>query len=270
MSAEAAEKLPAADSPHIVATARQWELAQKSRKRRRIINGKTETYDARPLPDLATTLAAERIAERDKRLADDAELIASAKPGQFIRDHGVFIGRWTATFKTEGQAPLTETFNAFAAPQDIVDKNGNNTFTFIAAAEAVASLKDWHSYNGEKISSEQELFEALKNHTYNGGWFIPPSELLAGKDMNGNDVQPDNLLAQKDKRDFKGTFNTQADGTICRPGAYWSCTPTGVNYSIRRGVNLSTSEALWYFKNAITLSCRPVRLERVMPPPAQL
>jgi hypothetical protein len=280
MSAEAvaapaaSEALTTADSSHIVAVARQWELAQKSKKRQRIIGGKTQVYDARPTPDLASTLAAARITERKERLAADAELIANARPGQFIPDHGVFICRWTVTFENENKddpkPPLSETFNVFAAPQDVLDKDGNDTFTFVEAAKAVAALNGWHSYNGEDIFTQRELFEVLKNHTYNGGWFIPPLELLVGKDMENNDVQADNIFAHKDDGDLKGTFNKQVDTASHRPGSYWSCTPTGENDANRKGASFADGVAAWFFRNAVTLSCRPIRLERVMSPPASL
>ena len=139
-------------------------------------------------------------------------------PGQ-----GIFLGRY-APKDREGNS-LGKIFNVFAAPEDLTDATGNKgIFKYVDAVKRIASLKNWHGHDGTNYATDKELYMALKNGSYNGGWIIPTRDLLSGKDVDGNTTQPDNLYAHKDKRDLSGTFTTAAASGSDYPDWYWSST----------------------------------------------
>jgi len=116
-----------------------------------------------------------------------------------------------------------------------------------------------HGYAGGNYKNDKELYAAIKNDSYNGEWFIPPREFLDGKDVNGREITPNNLLAYKDKNGFKGSFKMNGFGIA---DWYWSSTdhhrdgPFSV-WSFRLYDGCVSSD----HKDNNRLSCRPVRLE---------
>ncbi len=173
-----------------------------------------------------------------------------------------FIGTWRPK-DLKGQS-LGKIFNVFAAPQDLTDESGQKqTYTYKEVVIRLAQLKDWNGYDGTHYAGDKELYKALKEGSYNGGWIIPPRELLAGTDADGNKIHPDNLYTHKDTKTLKDSFcKNTADG-YGFPDWYWSSTehrsdPTHVwNVHFTDGTENNDSKE-WY-----RLSCRPVRLVEV-------
>ena len=198
-----------------------------------------------------------------EELAEEA--IANAKPGQLVSGQGVYIGKYQPKDR-EGNS-LGKIFNAFASPEDLTNKSGKKaTFIYVDAVKRIAELKDWNGFDGTNYATDKELYKALKDGSYTGGWIIPPRELLSGTDVDGEkDVQKDNLYAHKDKGSFKGTFTTAA----ARGGSvffqwYWSCTKDRGHPSGVWNADFSDGFEDWHHKD-IRLSCRPVLLVEVKP-----
>ena len=241
------------DSPRITALKRQWEVNRKAQKKVRVVNGKVEIYETIPAADLETILAAATVAEK-------AMALATAQVGQKIEGHGVFIGTWEP--KDNDGRSLGKIFNMFAAPEDLTDSFGKpQTFKYTEALERIASLKNWHGYDGTSYKRDTELLEALKEGTYTGGWFIPPRELMIGKDAQENMVQPDNLQAHHDKGALRGTFTL---ATSTRSGCaiwYWTSTARADKRVCFSNIHFANGHEDWNHKDSFELSCRPVRLE---------
>ena len=160
----------------------------------------------------------------------------------------------------------------FAAPEDLTDESGKKaTYTYINAVQRVAALKNWHGFDGESYTDDKDFYRAVENGSYNGGWIIPPGEVLYGK-IN----QPrssDSLLLYHGRGALRDTFNTKTyiytfgpapEKGASIPHGYWSSTrylSSGppclhVVKFLQRGSTIANEDQ-------DRLSCRPVRLEEV-------
>jgi hypothetical protein len=184
---------------------------------------------------------------------------SSALIGRQIEGRGVFIGTW----QPEG---LSQKFNIFAAPEDLTNENGEKElYTYKDAVTRIAELKDWHGFDGTNYADDSELYRALKNRNYNSGWFIPPSELLTGKLLDGETIQPDNLYDYREKGSLSGSFCTGAAKAYSADSgveAYWSSTEDVGTYAW--WADFLNGRRGWGRKEGSQLSCRPVRLEAVI------
>jgi hypothetical protein len=185
---------------------------------------------------------------------------ADPQPGQLIAGKGVFIGTWSP--KDRDGNSLNKTFNLFAAPHDLgLDENGRGTklvATYNKAAAHVAGLQDYHGYNGfnhnvsgqgKHVPPDEALYDALRNGSYNGEWFVPPKDVL-----------DDNLYQNKDKGDLSGTFVTSSSGSD-HAHWYWSCTEHPDYWSSVCSVSFTDGDGVWDAKGLCKLSVRPVRAE---------
>ena len=171
--------------------------------------------------------------------------------GQKTAD-GVYIGQYAP--KDRDGNSFGRIFNVFAAPEDL-----GGTETYVDAVKHISQLKNWNGFDGTDYATDKELYKALKDNSYKGGWIIPTRDLLSGEDVDGNDTQSGNLLAAFNKGVLKGIKTEYASGSGY-PDWYWSSTedrdyPSGV-----LGVRLSDGFECWSRKVNFRLSVRPVRL----------
>ncbi|MDD3371135.1 MAG: hypothetical protein PHE27_04835, partial [Alphaproteobacteria bacterium] len=112
-------------------------------------------------------------------------------------------------------------FELFAAPE-VLHPSARTGRSFRAAAEEVASLRNWHGNDGIYLSTERDLFSAIRKGDYVGQWFIPTVEHLVGmrlegfNPLEGRKASSNNLCDLQDRGAFRDTFG---------PGYYWSITP---------------------------------------------
>ncbi len=167
-------------------------------------------------------------------------------------EKGIYLGTW-APVNRYGKN-LGKIFNVFAAPEDLTDDAGRTApLHATAAIERVASLKNWHGYDGANFLTDGELYNALEDGHYDGAWFIPPRELVDGKNIEDKSVQDDCLLAHQDKGDFKGTFARTW---------YWSCTEANDADTFRVALtSFVDGTSKWYHAKSFYMNSRPVRLE---------
>lgn len=191
----------------------------------------------------------------DKKAKEDA--LRNLQPGQLVSGKGVFIGIWQPKDR-EGNS-LGRIFNVFAAPQDLTDASGQkNPLTYEDTVNRVAELKNWHGHDGGRFINDTAVYDALKNNSYNGEWFIPTRDLLDGKEFNKKTVQLDNLYRYKDTGALKGTFTTTVG---FYPHWYWSCTESaGVPIYMWEVRFTDGADGLCHMRNG-GQSCRPVRVE---------
>ena len=183
-------------------------------------------------------------------------LISNAKPGDLIEGEGVYLGPYTPVDRNG--VFLSKTFNVFAAPEDLPE-----TMKYVDAVKHIAKLKKWNGYDGTNYATDKEIYAALKEGSYNGGWIIPTRDILHGKDVDGKDTTPDNILSAKDKGAFKEAkhaFKTAASSSSDFPDWYWSSTEVRVHPSFVCFVRLSDGHVDFILKDNFRLSCRPVRL----------
>ena len=199
-------------------------------------------------------LAAER-----RRKAEE-EAMKNPQPGQVMPDGTIYLGKYSPQDR-DGNS-LSKTFNVFAAPEDLPE-----TMKYVDVVKYIAKLKKWHGHDGTNYATDKEIFKALKNGSYNGGWIIPTRELLVGTEPDGESgvrkgkvIQPDNLFDHQNKGAFKGTFKTAAASGSGFPGWYWSSTENRDGPSDVWSVRFLDGDGGWDLKDNYRLSCRPVRL----------
>ena len=147
----------------------------------------------------------------------------------------------TYAFKLkEAPQPEVKLLEAIPAPEDLPE-----LLTYNDAVKKVASLKNWHGFDGCDFKNEAELMAAFENGTYNGGWFIPPKDLL---------------LKMYDNKD--ASYGT-ASGSVFAHW-YWSCTEHRVYSTLVWFVRFSDGVVVWDYKDYLRLGCRPCRVELVI------
>ena len=246
----------AKDSPHITSIKNQWQLNKRAtEKKARFVGGALEIYKGPALAqDLETVLASTRANEKSRQLAN-------AETGQKIDNGGIFLCIWEP--KDETGNSLGKYF-VYAAPEDLTDVSGKRgLFTYGNAIERIAGLENWHGFNGANYKTANDFYKALTSDRYDGGWIIPPSELLMGKNARGSQVHPDNLYVHREKGDLSGTFTMVAAHDLTdAPDWYWSSTETRNNPDYVLSIQLSYPGNSSDSKDGTRLlGCRPIRLE---------
>ena len=174
-------------------------------------------------------------------------------PGQKMPDGTIYLGRYSPKDR-EGNS-LSKTFNVFAAPEDLP-----KMMTYLDTVKYIAGLKNWNGYDGTNYANDKEIYAALKNKTYRGGWIIPTRDILDGKNVDFENTTPDNLCAHKDKGAFKGTFKTAVtSGSTCSL-SYLSSTEHSEYSNGVCDIRLLDGSYDWNYKDSFALSCRLVRL----------
>ena len=147
----------------------------------------------------------------------------------------------TYAFKLkEALQPEVKLLEAIPAPKDL-----GELLTYNDAVKKVASLKNWHGFDGCDFKNEAELMAAFDNGTYNGGWFIPTRDLL---------------LKMYDNRD--DTYTAKRGSDVAH--WYWSCTERRGHSDGVYGVDFTDSDVGWGRKDGNRLSSRPCRVELVI------
>jgi hypothetical protein len=144
----------------------------------------------------------------------------------------------TYAFKLkESRQPEVKLLEAIPAPEDL-----GELLTYNDAVKKVASLKNWHGFDGCDFKNEAELMAAFENGTYNGGWFIPPKDLL---------------LKMYDNKD--ASYRTASGSVLAH--WYWSCTERRDNSDVVYNVDFADGDDEWNLKGNCRLSSRVVRVE---------
>lgn len=188
----------------------------------------------------------------------------NAAPGQLVAGEGVFVGRYELPVKG-----LRRAFNVYAAPQDLADANdGNKAFTYREAVYRVAALRDWNGFDGENYANSNQIHQALQDGSYEGGWVIPPRELLSGMgaETPSGERKPelvgcDNLFDLRQKGAFSNTFTTVAADAYNEPACYWSSTLDDGYHGPDFALNVDFSDGYESLGlvDSRCFSCRPVR-----------
>jgi hypothetical protein len=216
-------------------------------------------------PISAAIAADERKKEAARKKAEE-EALKNPTPGREIAGEGIFLGQYRP--KDRAGNSLGKVFNVFAAKEDLTDASGKKeTFKYVDAVKRVATLKGFHGHDGKSYATDKELYKALKDGSYDGGWVIPTRELLIGTEAGGPTgirkgtvIQPDNLYDHRTKGALKDTFCTKAaSGSGC-PQWYWSCTERRDDPDRAWGADFSDGNGDWGHKDSSRLSCRLVRL----------
>jgi hypothetical protein len=178
----------------------------------------------------------------------------SLKPGQQMSDGTVYVGKYAP--KDRSGKSLSLKFNVFAALEDLP----GGPIEYTSTLKRIAGLRNWHGYNGTNYETDQEIYAALKDGTYKGGWIIPTSDILYGKDANGDVTMPDNLFAHKKDGALRDTF-FMAPGED-NPDWYWTSTadrkyPDSLIFAQFSDEDILTDSDT---PDCGTASCRPVRL----------
>lgn len=177
------------------------------------LKGHAPPVEQEPLPSSSQPFPISDIITKDT--------LRSFQIGQDVPGKGIFFGVWKPTDR-DGES-LGKVFNLFAAPEDLPSKHRpEKTFNYEQAIEAVRKLKNWHGHDGECFSSDTKLYDAIRNDTYTGGWFIPTIDILVGQDQNGHETKP-GLYQHRFIGSLKDSFRTAQNKNFTAHW-YWSCT----------------------------------------------
>jgi hypothetical protein len=226
-----------------------------------------KTSAAEILPISKEIAEEERLQEAARKKAEEEKALKNPQPGQMIAGQGVFLGQWQP--KDRGGKSLGKIFNVFAAPQDLTGGifGWKKTFKYVDAVKRIAKLKAWNGFDGTNYATDKELYQAIEDGSYDGGWLIPTRDILVGTDIDGNTTQPDNLFAHQNKGAFKGTFKKAASSDfIFSDHWYHSSTEHRDDPSAVWAVRFSDDCALKLPRDIIPSRCRPVRVVEVLRP----
>jgi hypothetical protein len=179
--------------------------------------------------------------------------------GEPIEGRGIYLGRYKP-WNRDGLS-LHKVFNVFVAPENLKDDAGKKAiFEYREAVTRVQGLKGWHGFDGAPYSNDEEILEALGKDTYDGGWIIPPGELLHGLHVTGVTGWRDNLWKHHNEGAFKNKFRAkigQKDSD--HPDYYWSSTKNPGGSPVK-GVRPRDGSYKWCIEHFVRLSVRPMRL----------
>ncbi len=231
-------------------------LSNELRKAIAAASGRAEDDIVMPDPSVLNPISVE-IAKERRKIYRKEELY----PGRFIEGQGVYLGEYAA--KDRKGKTVGKVFDVFAAPEDLTTVTGKReTFDYIHAVDAVAALKEWHGYDGTPYKNDEEIYTALKDGSYNGGWIIPPREILIGSDLNGvHNIEQRNLFRVKNSGAFAGTFsNVDKRKGVEAEGWYWSSTQHPKDPQLSWYSRFSDTAGAWNSQSNYKMSCRLVRL----------
>jgi hypothetical protein len=182
--------------------------------------------------------------------------------GQLVDNKGVYVGIWRPVDR-EGRKLNTE-FNVFAAPKDtryLTNTKSGKLATYNDDVKRVAGLRDICGNDGVMLANDAAIYDAVRtgNHAALAKWHMPVKELVNGRNIDGDEIQADNLYAHKDKGALKGTFTDKAGSDDAR--WYWTASehrdyPSGVYVVV-----FTDGGGVWDHKDDDGLSSRPVRAE---------
>lgn len=170
--------------------------------------------------------------------------------GQMVEGHGVYLGLYN--LKDNNGVSLRKIFNIFAAPEDLPGVSG-----YLETVHQVAALKSWNGHDGTLYTNDAEMFTALRDGTYTGGWVVPPREVLGVKSV------PEGMLAHQGKGALQNSFKTASNNGSYYPSWYWSSTEDSGKPEYVGITNFLTKESGWDAKSGYQFSCRPVRFVEV-------
>ncbi len=203
-------------------------------------------------------LAAEKELEKSRPGWRRQEAVARGAPvfpykiGEVVAGKGVFAGPWLP--KLSLAEKNSKSYLLFAAPTNLTDQKFGNArlWKFYEAAREVGKIKNWHGHHGCDYVSAIQLYEALKNGSYDGGWFVPPLELLTGRNaVDRRKIHRYPLWQYKNKPGFGFDFRDESV-------VYWSSTECELDKGW--AVNLLVKGKRAEAKNT-HLACRPMRAE---------
>lgn len=196
---------------------------------------------------LDATVVEKAAAEPLPIVAPVPETSKTLEIGQAASSQGIYLGQYKP--KDRKGNSLGKVFNVFAAPEDLPE-----TMKYVDAVKYIADLKGWNGFDGTKYKNDKEIYKALKGGSYNGGWIIPPQEILK-----------DHLYKFQNKGALKGTFKTVVSSGSGFSVWYWSSTKYRDISPYVFTVGFSDGARDWFRKDILRLSCRPVRLEEFRP-----
>lgn len=204
-------------------------------------------------------LVPEHVAQGDKAAVAPTH---NYEIGQMVENKGVYVGIWRPVDR-EGRK-LNAEFNVFAAPKDtrfLTNTKSGKLATYNDDIKRIAGLRDICGHDGVMLANDTAIYDAVRtgNHAALAKWHMPVKELVNGRNIDGEDVQPDNLYAHKDKGALKGTFTDKVGSGYAR--CYWAASGRRDNPSLVCDVSFTVGDDVWGPKGILALSSRPVRAE---------
>jgi hypothetical protein len=203
-------------------------------------------------------LVPEHVANEGKAVVANAH---DYEIGQMVEDKGAYVGIWRPVDR--GGRKLNAEFNVFAAPKDtrfLTNTKSGKLATYNDDIKRIAGLRNICGHDGIMLANDTAIYDAVRtgNHAALAKWHMPVKELVNGRNIDGEDVQPDNLYAHKDKGALKGTFTDKVGSDLAH--WYWTASEHRGNPSLVYDVVFSDGDDVWVLKDVGGLSSRPVRL----------
>jgi len=181
------------------------------------------------------------------------------KIGIYYKGEGIYVGTYKPV-DIDGRS-LCKVFNLFAAKQDL-----EILPDYYDVLKKVRSIQGLEGHNGADFGNHIDFYNALKDETYNGEWFIPTLDMLKAnqrfKDLNQSVTMAGGTLYNlREKGALKGSFNIDFINGFSNKLWYWSCTEVRNNSSGVYNVDFTSGNSSWNYKckDLTEFSARVVR-----------
>ncbi len=212
-----------------------------------------------------TNLYHDKIFPVSASVLQERKILKKAQPGDVIIGHGIYIGLWRPQDREE-EGSLKKIFHVFAAPQDLRDAHGQDTFSYHRTVTLVSQIKEWKGFNGSDYADEAALYAALRNNTYSGTWIIPPAEILGGLNGKYEMVCDNTLYSNREKPALRGSFSLiDQRSSNDSPYYYWSSTPPHDRQGRILSLSMISGNFDFFLQNSMAASCRLIRLVEASP-----
>lgn len=170
--------------------------------------------------------------------------------GEMVPGQGIYVGQCEPL--DQHNRSLGRIFNIFAAPEDLP-----GGMSYGATVLYVYTLGKWHGFEGTPYETDSQIYAALKDGSYGGGWIIPTLGMLSGNSLRGWS-QLDSLYQHREQGALKNTFGLVSG---YRGRYYWSSTrKNGYQWVARFSDRM---EGGYDINHANVFNCRLVRLVEV-------
>lgn len=158
----------------------------------------------------------------------------------------------------EGRAvgPLMDVFASAQDTRYLTRDRSSGTYEY--DIDRIAKLVNICGHRGIYLPTDLDVhMTAEKSPERLSRWHMPTLDLVNGRRIGSTVIQPHNMLAYQNRREFAGTFCTAAD--ITEANIYFTCTEKEPGSSNVWTVRFPNGFHDWDPKDISDLSSRPVR-----------
>lgn len=163
--------------------------------------------------------------------------------------HGIYFD----TLECRDENDNLVKWDLYMAPKDLplIGTNTTALTTYNNSLDILGNTKNWLGYDGEPYTTEGELMQAFQTASYKGGWFVPTSKMLAGRENADSAIITRNMFA------VNSTLPAEKQMSNDGSAYFYSCTCPSAE-KVYSGI-IETSGLCSDGRNSFSQKTRPVR-----------